>query len=115
MSALLIAHSNEILFAVATIVGLVSHYIKKRLKNETAVPIHEWFGSSNWPGSLTSIGTTIAIIVTALANGVIVEGMTFWSVIYTGFLTGYAIDSSTNTDQASVDRSMVIKEEKLNN
>lgn len=115
MGSLLAAHSNEILFAVATIVGMISHFVKKKLKNETTVNLKEWFGTSNLPGSLTSIGTALTIIVTALSNGVITPGMSVLTVIYVGLTTGFAVDSTTNKDQASVDRGNTIKLEKALN
>ena len=105
MSAILMAHINEIIFAVATIIGMIAHYVKKRFKYETTVNLREWFGSSNWPGSITSIGTAITIIIAALSNGVITETMPFWSVVYVGLTTGFAVDSTTNMDQVAVGRS----------
>lgn len=113
MGNLVSTHINEILFAVTVIIGMIAHYGKKYYKAETTVTAKEWFGSSNLPGSIASIGTAIAVIVTALSNGVITESMTVWSVIYTGFVTGFAVDSSTNKDQDSVNRGTIIKEAKL--
>jgi hypothetical protein len=91
-------HTNEILFAAATFTGMVAHYYKKNLKNETYTSIKEWFGASHWPSSIASFSTAGMVVITALSNDVILPEMTIWSVLYIGLTTGYAVDSTTNTD-----------------
>jgi hypothetical protein len=113
MSAIWNMHGNEIIFTISTIIGLIIHYAKKRLKNETETSLKEWFTTSNPAGSIASIGSSIVVIVTALANGVINETMTFWSVVYIGLVTGLAVDSATNKDQIEVGRSNFIAAKKL--
>jgi hypothetical protein len=98
MNELITSHINEITFAVATMIGMIVHYGKKRVKAETDVSIAQWFGTANVYGSIASIGSAIAVIITALAGGIITEQMDFWSVVYVGFTTGFAVDSSTNSD-----------------
>lgn len=91
----------EIIFAVATFVGALAHYLKKYTKGETTVPIHEWFGKKNIAGTLLSIITIVVTIIAALGFGLIVPGMNIYVIMYTGFLTGYSIDSSLNSDGIS--------------
>ena len=98
MSNIIASHANEIIFAFATGAGMVAHYIKKKLKDETSVNIGQWFGSANLPGSILSIGSALTIIIAALSNGIINEAMSFWSVVYMGIVTGLAVDSTTNSD-----------------
>ena len=112
MGNLITAHGNEIIFAVATILGMLGHYLKKKLKNETQVNLKEWFGSSHWPGSIAALGSAATVIVAALSNGVIVESMSFWAVAYVGLTTGFAIDSTTNSDEVAHEAAKAIKAEK---
>lgn len=88
----------EFVFALAVFVGALAHYLKKYVKGETTVQIYEWFGKKNLPGTLLSFITIVFAIIAALGFGLIVPGMSIYAVMYTGFLTGYSIDSSVNSD-----------------
>lgn len=89
---------NEALFLITAVLGMVTHYLKKYTKNETSVSIYEWFGSSNLPGSVASIGSLVFAVASAISSGVITPNMSMWSVIFIGMTTGIAIDSTTNSD-----------------
>lgn len=91
---------HEILFFVMAILGMISHYLKKYAKKETTVSIYEWFGASNLPGSVASIGTLIFTVSSAIASGVITPDMSIWAIVYAGMTTGIAVDSTTNSDGA---------------
>lgn len=107
--SMLAQHGNEILFAASTVVGMVSHFLKKSFKNETECQIHEWFGKQHLPGSIASLGSAAMVIITALSNGVITPEMAFWPVVYVGLTTGFAVDSVTNSDGT---KKVVTKEDK---
>jgi hypothetical protein len=95
---------NEILFFVMSCIGMVSHYFKKYAKNETTVTIWEWFGASNLPGSVASIGSLLFAVSSAIASGTITPEMSMWSVIFIGMTTGIAIDSTTNSDGSQAEK-----------
>jgi len=94
-------HANDIVFAGATVSGMVAHYVKKSLKSETGCKITEWFGSQHLPGSIASLGSACMVVVAALSQGVITPDMEFWPVVYIGLTTGYAVDSTANSDGSS--------------
>jgi hypothetical protein len=88
----------EVIFAVAVIVGMIIHYCKKSLKHETTVSIIAWFTISNVKASLCTVFAAAVAIIGALSNNLITADMTLWSILYIGFTTGYAIDSTSNSD-----------------
>jgi hypothetical protein len=96
--AFLSAHQNEIAFVVTSLVGAVTHYLKKLMKNETSISLFDWFGKSNPTATAyTALVFTFALIG-MLSSGFISSSMTIWASMYTGFATGFAIDSGFNAD-----------------
>jgi hypothetical protein len=91
-------YGNEASFVVAAFIGGVAHYLKKSLKGETSVEIHEWFGPSNLQASLYTFIMFFFVIAGSLAGGIIDIHTPFWAALYTGFVTGYTIDSGFNSD-----------------
>jgi len=89
---------NQIIFLVASIVGMVLHYMKQYATGATSVPIYKWFGSSNVNASILTIITFLFAVVGALAMGVVTPAMGVWVVIYTGLTTGFTIDAGVNSD-----------------
>lgn len=109
MGSFFAAHGNEIMFIVATVLGMLGHYLKKKLKNETKVDLVEWFGSSHWPGSIVALGSASTVIIAALSNGIITPEMGTLAVLYSGLTTGFAIDSAANTDAATYEAATASK------
>lgn len=103
----LITNINYFAFILCAFMGGLAHYLKKFLKQETNVKIYEWFGTSN---ALASIYTGIVfffILVGTLSSGIITQEMNFWAVMYTGFMTGFAIDSGVNSDARTITKDMI--------
>lgn len=91
-------YGNEASFVVASFIGGLAHYLKKSLKGETTVELHEWFGSSNVQATLYTFIMFFFVIAGSLAGGIIDIHTPFWAALYTGFVTGYTVDSSFNSD-----------------
>lgn len=107
----LIQNINYIAFILCAVVGGVTHYLKKYLKKETTVKMSQWFGKSN---SLATIYTFIMfffVLVGTISSGVISTDMNFWACMYSGFMTGFAIDSGLNSDAKQITSDIV----RLNN
>ena len=89
---------HDIMFSLATVAGMIGHYAKKKVREETVTTLTEWFGSVNIFGTISSITTASATILGALSSGVITPEMTDMAVIYIGLTNGFAVDSATNGD-----------------
>jgi hypothetical protein len=111
--SLLATHSNELIFAASTLAGMVGHYVKKSFKGETECNLKDWFGAQHLPGSVASLGTSLMVIIGALSNGVITPEMAFWPVVYIGLTTGYAIDSTANSDGIKTPNNSLVGVEKV--
>lgn len=88
-------------FILSVSVGMISHYAKKRAKEETVVSLKEWFGSVNLFGTLSSFATSLLATLSALSYDVVTPEMSLATIIYMGLTTGYAADSATNSDDSS--------------
>jgi hypothetical protein len=84
-------------FVVSVAVGMISHYVKKRAKEETLVSLKDWFGSVNVFGTLCSFGTSLLATMSALSYDVVTPEMSLSTIFYIGLTTGYAADSATNS------------------
>lgn len=92
-------YSHEISFIACSLIGGMMHYAKKFLRKETDVSMAQWFGKSNWVATIYTLVMFIFVSIGALAGGVINAQTDFWAVLYTGFVTGFAIDSGFNSDK----------------
>lgn len=93
---------NQIIFIICGLIGGLAHYFKKYLKKETDVNLYEWFGPSNTIATVYTLIVFIFIMIGALASGMISIGMSIWAVMYTGFITGFAVDAGVNSDSKSI-------------
>lgn len=91
-------HDHEIIFAIAVAIGMLMHYCKKNLKQETAVTCVQWFTTSNVKASLCTAFTATLAIIGALSNNLITDDMSLWTVLYVGLTTGYTTDSASNSE-----------------
>lgn len=93
------SYSHEISFILCSMIGGMMHYTKKFLRKETDVSMAQWFGKSNWIATVYTIIMFIFVSIGALAGGVINAQTDFWAVLYTGFVTGFAVDAGFNSDK----------------
>ena len=89
----------QFVFIVCAMIGGVMHYLKKFLKGETEVKIYQWYGPSNLAATFYTIVVFIFAIVGAIAADVVNSQTGFWAAMYSGFVTGFAIDAGFNSDQ----------------
>ena len=87
-------------FSLATIVGMIGHYAKKKVRSETQVSLYQWFGSINVFGTIASLTTAATAIFGALSNNLVTADMSIATIIYVGLTTGYTVDSTTNGDDS---------------
>src|SRR5574343_317193 len=98
-----ISHNKiQIVFIICALLGGVMHYLKKYLKGETDNKIYEWFGTSNITATIYTIIVFFFAIVGAIAANVVNEQTGFWAAMYSGFVTGFAIDAGFNGDQSNM-------------
>lgn len=90
---------NEIAFIICALLGGMMHYTKKFLRKETEVSLWQWFGKANWVTTFYTVVMFIFVTIGALAGGIINEHTDFWAVLYTGFITGFAVDAGFNSDK----------------
>jgi|694.fasta_scaffold00062_47 hypothetical protein len=91
--------SYQAIFSYGVIIGMIGHYAKKKIKEETEVKLSEWFGSVGLYGTISSISAAFMAILGALSNGLITPDMSIYSLLYIGLTTGYTVDSSLNNDK----------------
>lgn len=89
---------SEMIFVLGGLLGMISHFYKKKYKNETNVDLKAWFTTANPGASLYTAGTFCFAVVTAFNTGIIVDNMTVFNALYIGMTTGWAIDSGMNSD-----------------
>lgn len=94
-----IPYPNEIAFIICSLLGGMMHYTKKFLRKETDVGMFQWFGKSNWVSTFYTVVMFIFVTIGALAGGIINSQTDFWAVLYTGFITGFAVDAGFNSDK----------------
>jgi hypothetical protein len=90
--------SNNAIFVYFVIIGMIGHYAKKRVKSETDVTLNEWFCNFKVYSTILTVVTALMVIFGALANNIINDSMTIYTIVYTGLTSGFAIDSLTNND-----------------
>jgi hypothetical protein len=95
---ILSTYANEISFIICGFLGGIAHYMKKSMKGETHAKIWEWFGPANAELTIYTLIVFTFVMIGALASGIINSNMTIWAVFYTGFITGYAVDSGVNSN-----------------
>lgn len=91
-------HLNEIVFVLTALLGGAMHYLKKYVRGETTVKIYEWYGPANAASTIYTVTVFFFAIVGALAADVINPLTGFWAAMYSGFVTGFAIDAGINSD-----------------
>jgi len=89
---------NEISFIICGLIGGIAHWLKKSLRGETQAKIWEWFGPANAELTIYTLIVFVFVMIGALGSGIINNSMTIWSVFYTGFITGFAVDSGVNAN-----------------
>lgn len=104
-------YSNEGAFIIASFIGGLTHYLKKMLRGETAVQMHEWFGSANLASTIYTGIVFFFVTVGALAGGIVDANTTFWAALYTGFATGFAVDAGFNSDGSITSQLNTVKSE----
>ena len=102
---------NEGAFIIAAFIGGIAHYLKKMLRGETAVAMHEWFGAANLPATIYTGIMFFFVIVGALAGGIVDTNTSFWAALYTGFATGFAVDAGFNSDSSLTSQLNPVKAE----
>jgi hypothetical protein len=94
-----VSFTSDIAFITCAMLGGIMHYTKKFLRKETTVTMTQWFGKANAAASFYTLVMFMFVMVGALAGGIINESTDFWTVLYTGFITGFAVDSGFNSDK----------------
>lgn len=107
-------NSIEITFIICGMLGGIMHYIKKFVKGETDAKLTEWFGSANIITTLYTVIVFFFAIVGAIAAGVINSETAFWAAMYSGFVTGFAVDSGFNSDASSLNKTLIEQKSDLN-
>jgi hypothetical protein len=95
---LIMKNSYDMVFAFAVVIGMLGHYCKKKVKNETTSSVVGWFSYSNIQSSIATLVAILVAITGAISNNLITPDMGIMTIIYTGLTTGFAVDSATNTD-----------------
>ena len=96
----------QLIFLISTLLGMIGHYAKKKVRSETQVTIYQWFGSINFFGTISSLSTAAIAIFGALSNNLVTADMSMVTLIYVGLTTGYTIDSTTNGDDTPTNRGL---------
>jgi hypothetical protein len=99
MKTFLAQNHIQIVFIITAILGGIMHYLKKYLKGETKTKIYEWYGKANLPATIYTITVFFFAIIGAIAADVVNSQTTFWAAMYSGFVTGFAIDAGFNSDK----------------
>lgn len=102
---------NELAFIICSLIGGMMHYTKKFLRKETDASMFQWFGKKNWVASVYTIVMFIFVTIGALAGGIINEKTDFWAILYTGFVTGFAVDAGFNSDKSITAEINTVKSE----
>jgi len=99
METWLIQNGAQIVFLFTGLLGGMMHYLKKYLKGETKSSLYQWFGKSNLPATIYTLVCFTFVMIGAIASDVVNSHTGFWVAVYSGFITGFAIDSGFNSDQ----------------
>ena len=114
MIAFIAQYKIEISYIICAMLGGVMHWLKKYLNNETDVLLNQWYGRDNVAATIYTITVFIFAIVGTLAADIITTATGFWAAMYTGFVTGFAIDSGFNRDVSQLNRDMIKNKNELN-
>jgi hypothetical protein len=104
---LLSKYGIEITYILCAILGGIMHWIKKFLNKETDAQLLDWYGRNNVAASIYTFTVFFFAIVGSLAADIINSQTGFWAAMYTGFVTGFAIDSGFNRDMRDVHKDMI--------
>lgn len=91
-------YANHVAFIVCGMLGGFTHYLKKYLRKETDVGLFDWYGKANIAASLYTFLVFSFTMIGALAGDIVNSQTGFWACLYTGFVTGFAIDAGFNSD-----------------
>ena len=91
-------YTNQIAFIVCGALGGFAHYLKKYLRKEIDVGLFEWYGKANLAATLYTVIVFVFAMIGALAGDIINSQTGFYSTLYIGFATGFAIDAGFNSD-----------------
>lgn len=87
----------EIVYFSSALTGGCMHYLKKKITKETNVSFKNWFGKSNLHATIYTFVMFCIVIIGTIATGIISPTMDVWTLIYTGFVTGFSIDAGFNS------------------
>lgn len=104
-------YANQTIFIICAMFGGFAHYLKKYLRKETSVGLFDWYGTANLASTLYTVIVFMFTMVGALAGGIVNSQTGFWACMYTGFVTGFAIDAGFNSDAKISDQLKEIREE----
>lgn len=97
----------QVVFIVNALIGGLMHYLKKFLKGETDKKVHQWFGSANIAATMYTVIVFFFAIIGAIAADVVNSETGFWAAMYSGFVTGFAIDAGFNSDDKSITSTLI--------
>lgn len=96
--------SQETIFTIAVAIGMIGHYAKKRVRSETSVSLKQWFLEFDVFGSIASAVAALIAVMGAFVNHLVTPEMSPMTVFYIGLITGFTIDSVTNSDGFTIPR-----------
>lgn len=105
------AYVNQTAFIICGMLGGFAHYLKKYLKKETSVGLFDWYGKANLASTLYTVIIFLFTMIGALAGDIVNAHTGFWACLYTGFVTGFAIDAGFNSDSKISDAIKESREE----
>lgn len=91
-----IVSMSAAMFYGAGILGMIAHYIKKRVKRQTLVDFKDYFGKNN-PLSSFAAFATFAGAMTGMVFGLDLTTLSTPIIIILGMACGWTIDSGINT------------------
>ena len=83
------------IFLVVGLVGIVAHFLKRKLEGELAGNFWNYLFGSYTGRTLTALGTFVGSAFTYVYTGA-ADGITWPALIGLAFSTGYMVDSSIN-------------------
>lgn len=114
MSEFLSTNQIQLVFIITAILGGVMHYLKKFLKGETETKIYEWWGAANIAATFYTVTVFLFAIIGAIAADVVNSQTGFWAAMYSGFVTGFAIDAGFNSDTSKLTTDLTKSKSELN-
>lgn len=114
ISQFISTYVTEVTFIACALLGGIMHYIKKYLNGETEAKIHEWYGRDNLAATVYTITVFFFAIIGAIAADVVNSETSFWAAMYSGFVTGFAIDAGFNGDARQMTKDLIDTKGDLN-